>query len=64
MPPARSVDMATTPGAIAVFGCFAPEGPQHRSGLPVARYNPARPTRQIGSKWLLIWPVAWLAWWV
>ena len=50
----HTLDTATTPGAIAVFGCFAPDGPQHCSGLPVARYSPAQLARQIGTKWLLI----------
>jgi trans-aconitate methyltransferase len=50
----HTMDAATTPGAIAVFGCFAPDGPQHCSGLPVARYSPAQLARQIGTKWLLI----------
>jgi trans-aconitate methyltransferase len=45
---------ATAPGATAVFGCFAPDGPQHCSGLPVARYSPAQLARQLGTKWLLI----------
>ena len=45
---------ATDPGAIAVFGCFAPDGSQHCSGLPVARYSPAQLARQVGAKWLLI----------
>ena len=48
------LDTATTPGAVAVFGCFAPDGPEHCSGLPVARYSPAELARQIGTKWLLI----------
>ena len=48
------LDTATIPDAIAVFGCFAPDGPQHCSGLPVARYSPAQLARQIGTKWLLI----------
>lgn len=47
-------DTATALGAIAVFGCSAPDGPQHCSGLPVARYSPAQPARQIGAQWLLI----------
>lgn len=34
----HTLDTATAPGAIAVFGCFAPDGPQYCSGLPVARY--------------------------
>jgi trans-aconitate methyltransferase len=48
------LDTATVPGAIAVFGCFAPDGPERCSGLPVARYSPAQLARQIGTKWLLI----------
>jgi trans-aconitate methyltransferase len=50
----RVLDAATAPGSIAVFGCFAPDGPQHCSGLPVARYSPAQLARQLGARWLLI----------
>ena len=50
----HTLDTATIPGTIAVFGCFAPDGPQHCSGLPVARYSQAQLGRQIGTKWLLI----------
>jgi trans-aconitate methyltransferase len=50
----HTLDAATAPDAIAVFGCFAPDGPQHCSGLPVARYSPAQLARQLGTKWLLI----------
>jgi hypothetical protein len=50
----RTLDAATDSGAIAVFGCFAPDGSQHCSGLPVARYSPAQLVRQVGAKWLLI----------
>jgi trans-aconitate methyltransferase len=49
-----TLDAATAPGAVAVFGCFAPDGPQHCSGLPVARYSPAQLARQLGARWLLI----------
>jgi trans-aconitate methyltransferase len=49
----RTLDAATAPGAIAVLGCFAPDGPQHCSGLPVARYSPAQLARQLGTNWLL-----------
>ena len=49
----HTLNTATAPGAIAVFGCFAPDGPQHCSGLPVARYSPAQLARQIGTQWLL-----------
>ncbi len=45
---------ATALGAVAVFGCFAPDGPQHCSGLPVARYSAAQLARQLGTRWLLI----------
>jgi trans-aconitate methyltransferase len=50
----HTLDTATAPGAIAVFGCFAPDGPQQCSGLPVARYSAAQLARQIGGEWLLI----------
>ncbi|MDQ2812920.1 MAG: hypothetical protein M3Z75_13855 [Actinomycetota bacterium] len=50
----RVLDADTAPGATAVFGCFAPEGPQHCSGLPVTRYSPAQLARQVGASWLLI----------
>jgi trans-aconitate methyltransferase len=50
----HALDAATGPGAIAVFGCFAPDGPQYCSGLPVARYSPAQLASEVGAKWLLI----------
>ena len=50
----HTLDTATTPDAIAVFGCFAPDGPQYCSGLPVARYSAAQLAREIGAEWLLI----------
>ncbi|HJY60304.1 MAG TPA: hypothetical protein VJ418_28320 [Streptosporangiaceae bacterium] len=37
-----------------MFGCFAPDGPQRCSGLPVARYSPAQLAHQIGTTCLLI----------
>lgn len=46
----HTLDTATAAGAIAVFGCFAPDGPQHCSGLPVARYSPAQLARQLGTR--------------
>ena len=49
-----TLETATAPGAVAVFGCFALDGPQYCSGLPVARYSPAQLARQIGTNWLLI----------
>lgn len=45
---------ATAANAVAVFGCFAPDGPQQCSGLPVARYSAAQLAAQLGNKWLLI----------
>ncbi len=50
----NTLDTATAPGAITVFGCFAPDGPRQCSGLPVARYGPAQLARQVGAKWQLI----------
>ena len=35
-----TLQAATTAGTAAVFGCFAPDGPQYCSGLPVSRYDP------------------------
>jgi methyltransferase family protein len=45
---------ATAANAIAVFGCFAPDGPPACSGLPVARYSPPQLADQLGGEWLLI----------
>jgi trans-aconitate methyltransferase len=50
----HTLGTATASGAVAVFGCFAPDGPQYCSGLPVARYDTAQLARQIGAEWLLI----------
>jgi trans-aconitate methyltransferase len=50
----RALDAATAPGGVAVFGCFAPDGPQYCSGLPVARYSPAQLARQLGAGWLMV----------
>jgi SAM-dependent methyltransferase len=45
---------ATAADAAAVLGCFAPDGPQYCSGLPVARYSPDQLARQLGGDWTLI----------
>ena len=50
----RALDAATAPGAVAVFGCFAPDGLEHCSGLPVARYSAAGLARQLGANWRMI----------
>ena len=50
----RTLNAATAPAAVAVIGCFASDGPQHCSGLPVSRYNPEQLARQLGPGWQLI----------
>jgi SAM-dependent methyltransferase len=47
----RALAEATAPGAVAVVGCFAPDGPQHCSGLPVARYGPGDLAAELGPDW-------------
>jgi len=41
-------------GAVAVFGCFAPDGPGQCSGLPVARYEPPQLATVLGRNWNLL----------
>lgn len=48
------LNAATDPGAVAVIGCFAPDGPEQCSGLPVARYSPAQLADELGDQWRLI----------
>ena len=50
----HTLSAATDPGAVAVFGCFAPDGPEQCSGLPVARYSPAQLADELGGAWRLI----------
>ena len=50
----QTLHKATTPGSVAVFGCFAPDGPQQCSGLPVARYDRQELAAQLGSGWTLL----------
>ena len=50
----QTLHAATGPGAVAVFGCFAPDGPQHCSGLPVARYSAGDLARELGWPWTLV----------
>jgi hypothetical protein len=47
----HTLHAATTAGAVAIFGCFAPGGPQYCSGLPVSRYAPDDLARELGSQW-------------
>jgi hypothetical protein len=49
-----TLQAATTTGAVAVFGCFAPDGPQYCSGLPVSRYDAEALARELGSQWMLV----------
>jgi len=50
----HTLSAATDPSAVAVFGCFAPDGPEQCSGLPVARYSPAQLADELGGEWRLI----------
>jgi SAM-dependent methyltransferase len=49
-----ALDAATGPGAVAIIGCFAPDGPPECSGLPVARYSPPDLARLLGESWTLL----------
>jgi SAM-dependent methyltransferase len=49
-----ALDSGTEPGAIAIFGCFAPDGPLKCSGLPVARYSSLDLADHLGTQWTLI----------
>jgi len=48
------LDAATEPASVAVFGLFAPDGPQRCSGLPVARYSVTMLADRLGSGWELV----------
>ena len=50
----HTLHAATTAVAVAVFGCFAPDGPRYCSGLPVARYSPDDLGGELGAQWMLI----------
>jgi SAM-dependent methyltransferase len=50
----RALADGTGPGAVAVVGCFAPDGPPRCSGLPVARYAPRDLADEIGPGWTLV----------
>ena len=45
----RTLEGATEPDAVAVFGSFALDGPQFCSGLPVARYGAQELAGEPGS---------------
>ncbi|MGH8869654.1 MAG: class I SAM-dependent methyltransferase [Actinomycetes bacterium] len=46
-----TMDAATTPGSVAVFGCFAPDGPHQCSGLPVTCYGVDDLATRLGRHW-------------
>jgi trans-aconitate methyltransferase len=48
------LDRATGPGSVAVLATFAPDGPDHCSGLPVSRYGAADLAALLGDRWQLI----------
>jgi SAM-dependent methyltransferase len=50
----QALDSATEPGSVAVFGCFAPDGPLKCAGLPVARYSSLDLADHLGTQWTLI----------
>jgi SAM-dependent methyltransferase len=50
----RAISAATGTNAVAVFGCFAPDGPRQCSGLPVARYGSQEVADELGPGWTLI----------
>ena len=50
----RTLDAATAPGAVAVVGCFARDGPRQCSGLPVARYGPGDLAAELGRGWAVV----------
>lgn len=49
-----ALHQATAPGSIALIATFAPNGPAHCSGLPVARYDAASLVAALGSMWDLV----------
>jgi hypothetical protein len=49
----HALHAATVTTAVAIFGCFAPDGPQQCSGLPVARYGPAELAAVLDKRWTL-----------
>lgn len=50
----HALERATTPGTFAILATFAPNGPQHCSGLPVARYDPQHLAALLGHGWRLL----------
>jgi 2-polyprenyl-3-methyl-5-hydroxy-6-metoxy-1,4-benzoquinol methylase len=49
-----ALDAAVAPGGAIIIETFAPEGPDHCSGLPVARYSPAALAHELGAGLALV----------
>lgn len=50
----RALSSGSRPGTVAVFGCFAPDGPTHCSGLPVIRRDVGDLADFLGPQWSLV----------
>ncbi|MFN8070360.1 MAG: class I SAM-dependent methyltransferase [Mycobacterium sp.] len=50
----NALNAASRPGSVAVFGCFAADGPTHCSGLPVVRRDVADLVEFLGPQWTLV----------
>lgn len=50
----RVMNRALKPGAHAIIGTFAPDGPERCSGLPVARYDATLLAERLGTDYLLL----------
>ena len=47
----RALDAGTGPGTVLIVATFAPDGPDHCSGLPVTRHDPDTLTALLGAAW-------------
>lgn len=50
----ETLRVATDADALAVFGCFAPDGPERCSGLPVTRYDVDDLDAILGPEWTIV----------
>jgi hypothetical protein len=48
-----ALESATKTSSVAIFGCFAPDGPTSCSGLPVSRYSAENLAATLGDRWVL-----------
>jgi SAM-dependent methyltransferase len=49
-----ALQAATHSGSAAIFGCFAPDGPDSCSGLPVTRHSADDLAATLGNDWTLV----------